>query len=275
MVNQMQKELRQKRQKNVLNMIVKFHISTAEPVGSHLISGRIGLSSATIRSIMYELEEMGFIWQPHTSAGRVPTYKGYRMYVNSLMEDKEFLEWKPASLNEGLSSARFDSIEDIIIKGLQLCSRMTSQTCIALFPTLKLKRYLTEKLKEKAEDILTFLYDFEDRLYYDGAHYLAEQPEFKDVESICSVLKVLEDKRDLLYILEEDSKAGGIKVHIGSENSMSQFDRCSLITANYNFEDRINGSLGIIGPMRMEYDRVIPAVNFIAGSISGLFEEMI
>ena len=92
MVNQMQKELRLKRQKSVLTMIVKCHISTAEPVGSHLISREIGLSSATIRNIMYELEEMGFIWQPHTSSGRVPTYKGYRMYVDSLMEEKEFLD---------------------------------------------------------------------------------------------------------------------------------------------------------------------------------------
>lgn len=268
----MREEFKKDRQRKVLEMIIRYHITTAEPIGSYLISKEIGLSSATIRNIMFELEELGLIWQPHTSAGRMPTDKGYRAYVDSLMELKEFLEFGKGYPEDAISYLRSSSIEDVILKGLQFCSRVTSQTCIA---TLKIEKHLIERFEDKIKDILTSLYDFEGRLYLDGTHYLVEQPEFKDIEKISSVLKILEDKKGLLEILEEDVKNKGIKVHIGSENKALGFDQCTLITANYDLEDDISGSLGIIGPMRMEYQKVIPTVGRVAELISELFSEMV
>lgn len=269
----MHKKLKIKRQRRVLEVIIKYYTTTAEPVGSHLVSKDLGLSSATIRNIMLELEELGLIRQPHISAGRIPTDKGYRRYVDSLMGGRSFLELGKGYIEDIISYIRSTSIEDVILKGLELCSRLTSQTCVALFPTLKIRKHLLRRAKD--EDILTSLYDFGDRLYLDGAHYLAEKPEFKNQKMISSLLKVLEDKNALLEILEEDLKESGIKIHIGSENKALGFDECSLVTANYDLEDNIIGTLGIIGPMRMEYKKVISTVNYVTKSISRLFGEMV
>ena len=275
MVNEMRKERREKRQRSVLEMIVRYHTSTAEPVGSHLLSKDISLSSATIRNIMFELEEMGLIRQPHTSAGRVPTDRGYRVYVDSLMELDGLLKSDEEYTDEAISGLKPNSIEDLILKGLQLCSRLTTQACMASFPTLKIKQHLLEREEDDTNSILSVLYDFEDRLYFDGAHYLAEQPEFANMEKISSVLKVLEDKKSILEILEEDLKERGIKIHIGSENRALEFGECTLITASYSVEDGISGVLGIIGPMRMKYERVIPTVDHIARSITKLFHNIV
>lgn len=274
MVRQIHENAKIDRQKRVLELIVRYHIDTAEPIGSQVIARDMELSSATIRNIMYELEEHGLIWQPHASAGRIPTDRGYRVYVDSLMETKDLLNSVRGDLCETVDRLKADSLEDVLLKGLHLCSESTSQACMAFFPTLKIKARLVEKLEERLRTILTSLYDFEDRLYLDGTHYLIEQPEFKDIEKVKSVLKVLEDKKGLLEILEENVTSGGIKVYIGSENRSLEFDQCTIITANYSLEGGITGTLGVIGPMRMEYESIIPKISGIAYSISRLFGEM-
>ncbi|MEE8359529.1 MAG: hypothetical protein V3S04_01220 [Candidatus Omnitrophota bacterium] len=274
MVRQIHGNAKIDRQKRVLELIVRYHINTAEPIGSQVIARDMELSSATIRNIMYELEEHGLIWQPHASAGRIPTDKGYRVYVDSLMETKDLLNSVRDDLCETVDRLKADSLEDVLLKGLHLCSESTSQACMAFFPTLKIKARLIEKLEESLRTMLTSLYDFEDRLYLDGTHYLIEQPEFKDVDKIKSVLRILEDKKGLLEILEENVTSGGIKVCIGSENRSLEFDQCTIITANYSLEGGITGTLGVIGPMRMEYESIIPKISGIAESISRLFGEM-
>ena len=142
-------------------------------------------------------------------------------------------------------------------------------------PKLKIKEHMMDRWEKELRELLTSLYDFEDRVYLDGTHYLAEQPEFKDVDKISSVLKALEDKKGLLEILEENLKDDNIKVNIGTENRTAGLDECTLITANYIVEDDITGAMGILGPMRMEYEKVIPTLGRIAESISTLFNEMI
>jgi len=274
MVRQIHENTKIDRQKRVFELIVRYHINTAEPVGSQLIARNMELSSATIRNIMYELEEQGLIWQPHASAGRIPTAKGYRVYVDFLMEAKDLLNSVREDQYETVNQLKADSIEDVLLKGLHLCSESTSQACMVLFPTLKIKARLLERLEERLKTMLTSLYDFEDRLYLDGAHYLIEQPEFKDIDKIRAILKILGDKKGLLDILEENATSGGIKVYIGSENRSLDFDECTIITANYSLEGGITGTLGIIGPMRMEYERVIPKISGIAESISRLFNEI-
>ncbi len=270
----MREEAKRARQKRVLRVVVRFYTNTAEPVSSSLISKELELSSATVRNIMFELEKLGLLWQPHISAGRIPTDRGYRIYVDSLMEEGGILESNKGYMDDTILCLRSNSIEDVILKASQLCSRITAQTGLALFPTLKIREYLIERLEDKIKDILTHLYDFEDKLHLDGTHYLIEQPEFKDAQKISSVLRILEDKRGLLEILGEDLKDEGVKVHIGSENSALGFDECTLITANYAIDENITGTLGVIGPMRMDYRNVIPTVSRIAESISRIFEEM-
>ena len=112
------------------------------------------------------------------------------------------------------------------------------------------------------------------RFYYDGAHYLTEHPEFKDITKISSVLKILEERTDLLDMLQQDLRDSGIKIHIGNENEALGLNGCTIITANYSVEDNFAGTLGIIGPMRMEYERIIPTVRTISDSVSILLEEI-
>ncbi|MFH1753531.1 MAG: hypothetical protein ABH875_05055 [Candidatus Omnitrophota bacterium] len=275
MVNHIRESAKTDRQKRVLELIVTYHIGTAEPVGSQIIARDMELSSATIRNIMYELEEHGLIWQPHASAGRIPTDKGYRVYVDSLMEAKDLISSVREDLYDNINRLKADSVEDVLLKGLHLCAESTSQTCMAFLPTLKIKARLIERLEERLTTMLTSLYDFDDRLYLDGTSYLIEQPEFKDIDKIKALLKALEDKKGLLEILEENVASGGIKVCIGSENRSMGFDQCTIITVNYSLEGNISGTLGVIGPMRMEYESVIPKICGIAESMSRLLSELV
>jgi heat-inducible transcriptional repressor len=275
MVHQAREQDKTRRRRRVLESIVRLHTSTAEPVSSQAIAREMGLSSATIRNIMYGLEEEGLIRQPHTSAGRVPTDTGYRLYVDSLIEHGHLREIGKRYMDEMVASLRANSIEDVLLKSLQLCSRVTSQACVAFFPAIKIKRYLIERLEEEIKNTLTSWYEFADRLYLDGTHYLAEQPEFRSVDKLRLVLRMLEDKKILLEMLEESVSNDGLSVNIGSENSAPGFEECTLVVANYRIDGDIAGTLGIIGPMRMDYHRVIPAVSGIADSISSLFRDMI
>jgi len=266
-------EEKKNREEKVLELLIKHHTRSAEPVGSRAIGDKMGLSSATIRNIMFDLEEEGLIWQPHTSAGRIPSAKGYRLYVDSLLGSGEFpIEDIDAGV---LTYQKSDSIEDVILRGMHLCSEATSQASLAFFPSLKIGERLVERLEERLTGMFEHLYGAGDKVYLEGAHRLVEQPEFKDAEKISAILRILEDKKNLLEMLESGSDVSDIRVYIGRENSAIGFAECTLIMADYIFEDDIHGSLGVIGPIRMEYDRVIPAVKRIAGSISRLLDEML
>lgn len=244
----MRSEYKRDRQYKVLEMIIKHHTQTAEPIGSRILSEDLQVSSATIRHVMFELEEMGLIRQPHTSAGRVPTDKGYRIYVDLIMKAKEMAKFDIGPVDDALSYLEPLSVEDVVLKGIELCSNRTSQACLATLSANK--------------------------LYFSGASRLVEQPEFMDAGKIGAVLRILEDKRHLLEFLEEDSKEDGVKAHIGSENSPLGFEECALITANYTVKG-FAGTLGVIGPMRMEYDNIIPTVWRIAGSLSRFFNDIL
>ncbi len=275
MVNVIRGDNKARRQRDVLHLIVSYHIATAEPVGSSVIAKDIGISSATVRNIMFQLEEAALIYQPHASAGRLPTDRGFRLYVDNLLEESQLLKAPGHPAGETVCYLKSDSIEDVLLKGLELCSRITSQACMAVLPALSIKERLLERAEQRLRDVLISLYDFDDRLYFDGAHYLAEQPEFRDAGKIGAVLKILEDRKHLIKVLADSAREGGITVHIGSENDAPYMEWCTLITATYGVEDDITGALGIIGPTRMEYRRIIPAVSTIAASISRLFEEML
>lgn len=239
------------RREKVLNIIVRYYVSTAEPVSSRAVAEAIGLSSASIRSVMFDLERMGFICHRYTSAGRIPTEKGYRFYINFLMEPAEISPEEKADI-ESIYKLDPDSLEDVIEESSRILSYLSSLAAVVMFP--------------KAEG---------DRLYFDGAHHILEQPEFRDFSQMSTLLKALEEEKVFLDILKADLDAKGARVRVGSENNSSILNNCSTITARYRMRGNNAGTLGVLGPTRMEYRKLIPMVDYLAEAISRILDEEI
>ncbi len=243
----MQREAKE-RQAEVLSLIVKHYVETAEPVGSRYIAKQLDLSSATIRNVMADLEEAGYITHPHTSAGRVPTDKGYRYYIESLMRVKNVNESTAKSIRTEYANAR-RSLEDVLERTSHLISNLTNYVGVAL---------LSEYHK----------------LYLDGASHIVEQPEFKDFKKLYHILKCLEEKRDILDLLSNDFDTDQLTIYIGKENQFNSLSECSIVTRGYKVKGKVSGRVGVIGPKRMVYEKVIPTVEYLADAVSGLLEEI-
>ncbi|MDD5428319.1 MAG: HTH domain-containing protein [Candidatus Omnitrophica bacterium] len=237
------------RQAEVLSLIVKRYVETAEPVGSRYIAKELDLSSATIRNVMADLEDAGYITHPHTSAGRTPTDKGYRYYIESLMRVKSVNDNMARSIKDEYSHAR-RSLEDVLERTSHLISHLTNYVGVAL---------LSEYHK----------------LYLDGASHIVEQPEFKDLKKLHHILKCLEDKRDILEILSNDFETDQLTIYIGKENQYNSLSECSIVTRGYKVRGKLTGRVGVIGPKRMVYEKVIPTVEYLADSVSELLEEIV
>lgn len=236
------------RQGEVLAIIVKHYVETAEPVGSRYVSRQLGLSSATIRNVMADLEEMGLISQPHTSAGRAPTDKGYRFYIDSLMHVKILNDYTVKSVR-GQYGEAMRSLEDVLERTSYLVSNLTNYVGISLF-----SRY--------------------DKLYLDGTSHIVEQPEFKDLRKLYMILKCLEEKRDILNILSSDFNDERLAIHIGKENGFNYLSDCSVVTRGYKVRGAVSGRVGVIGPKRMLYEKVIPTVELLADTVTEILETL-
>lgn len=243
----MQKELN-KRQQEVLEIIVRHYVETAEPVGSRFISRKLELSSATIRNVMADLEELGYITQPHTSAGRAPTDKGYRYYIDSLMHLKNVNEQMARSVKSQYGQT-LRSLEDVLERTSNLISNVTNYVGLTLF-----SQY--------------------DKLYLDGASHIIEQPEFQDLRKLYALMQCLEQKHDLLDLLKHDFETDGLTIHIGKENATNSLNECSVVTKSYKVKGKVSGRLGVIGPKRMAYEKVIPAVEYLANTVTDIFDEL-
>lgn len=243
----MMRELNE-RQQDVLEMIVRHYVETAEPVGSRYISRKLDLSSATIRNVMADLEDAGYIMQPHTSAGRVPTDRGYRYYIDSLMRIRQLTNQTALSVRGEYSNA-IRSLEDVLERTSHLISGLTNYVGVTLFAQY-------------------------DKLYLDGASHIIEQPEFHDLKKLYALLKCLEQKRDLLELLRHDFEIETLTVHIGKENVSNSLSDCSVVTKSYRRQGKVSGRLGVIGPKRMLYDKVIPTVEYLADTVTQIFDEM-
>jgi transcriptional regulator of heat shock response len=225
------------RQHKVLEAIVKAHIETALPVGSKYIARILGFSSATIRNAMSELEKAGYVRQPYTSAGRIPTDLGYRRYVDSMMHVSELSQDSVLSrLNRFVNEKRL--FEEVIEATSRAISTITNYTGIALSPN--------------------------NRLYFDGTYRMLEQPEFMELETVRNFLKAIEEREELVHIMNQDLEARGTIIHIGRENIFEELSECTIITSSYKFENRVSGSVGVIGPMRMNYEEIIPMIESLA-----------
>lgn len=235
------------RKNKILKAIINAHIDTALPVGSSLLSRRfqLNLSPATIRNTMADLEKEGYISQPYTSAGRIPTDKGYRYYIDSLMEVEELVPDEEEKIEQEYQSQQIREDEDVFPETSRILCQWTNYTALVHFSS-----------------------PLHSRLYLEGASFILEQPEFQDTRKVRIIFRAFDDKTKLLKIMERDLGREGVNVHIGRENRYEGFQDCSLITSSYKMGNKFKGTLGIIGPKRMSYSRVISVVNYVANLVT-------
>lgn len=332
------------REKSILRSIVQQFILTAAPVGSRYIVKKydIGYSPATVRNIMSDLEESGFINHPHTSAGRVPTDKGYRFYVDSLMDIPVLNQAEKGIINKSfkvevsdtdellriasklmsqitkqIACVTYPKLDQGILQKIQLVSLSSTRLLIVLSIKSGLVKTITLEFKSEIKDSqLTYIENLlnerlsgltlneirktfkerfsdisdpdkpiirifidsvdkifvdtktDDRVFITGAKNVIHQPEFDDPEKFQSVIELIEDKNIIIHIMEKQEKGGDdIFISIGKENKDQKLDEYSFITKEYHYGET-SGTLGIIGPKRMEYSKVVAIVDYIAKMIS-------
>lgn len=229
------------RRKEVLQAAVETYIETASPVSSSAIAKRMRLkiSTATIRNIMAQLHDLGLLWQPHTSAGRVPTDEGYRYYIDSLikLQQLSLQEKDSIAADQAQKTAAFDDCLSDILRILSNFSGYTS---------------------------LAFSSYAENKLYIERLSCILEHPEFQNLDKFQPLLKTFERQNPLLQIMRDDLNPDGIKVHIGHENHCQEIQECSLVVSNFKINGESVGVLGVIGPRRMSYRKVVSIVDYIA-----------
>lgn len=330
------------RKKKVLAAIVQDYVNTAEPVGSRTIARKynLGVSPATIRNEMADLEELGYIEQPHTSAGRVPSDLGYRYFVDFLME-RYLLNNQEEEMIRQRFNQRMQEMENVIQRATELLSQITNYTAVVLGPHLyratfqhiqllplaptrallvvvtnarvvehhvldipasmtrqdleRVSQVLNSKLRGLAleqvrKDVLREIYrnldlqrqvlnvvmelleqsfrsDREEKVYLGGTLNILNQPEFKDVAKLKTLLGVLEEGKLLRELLQDEAGAG-LSVRIGGENRYQEISECSLVTATYEIDGQVVGKVGILGPTRMDYPKAMALVEFITQNLS-------
>jgi len=333
----------------MLALLIRTHIMTGEPVGSRAISrmSSEGLSPATVRNIIADLEDAGYLDQPHTSAGRIPSDKGYRFYVDRILDQTRLSQLEESVIQQGLlgeqAQENWPSADQLMSRASHLLSRFSENVGIVISPNIaydiikhidfvrlsdgrilvitvsraglvqdrlvridedltqdelngasnylnanfsgmSLAAIRSELLKRLSEE--RALYDrllqiaamicergvsetaqSESEVFVEGASNIVTKPEFGDVEKIRELLRVFEEKERLIKILTEcvgQLVQQPVTIRIGAENSLPTLRGCAVITSYYSYGDQIIGSLGVVGPVRMEYARAIGAVNFIA-----------
>jgi len=336
------------RTRRILAAIICEYIDSAEPVGSRNLVRRHGfdLSPATIRNVMADLEELGLLSQPHPSAGRVPTDKAFRYYVDSILNVRDLTQRQRERIKRSyhpskaditdtlketcrilsttsnylglviapkLSNMRFQHIQFVPLAPFQVLAIFVTTSGIIQNKRLdtdedlsqdhldKMTRYLStilsgltlvevrdkileEMRKEKiAYDQLMqralklgemALVGMDDReLFMEGKIRFLGAPEFSNTEKMKGLLQALEEKGFLLKLLDQSLKAPGVQLVIGSEFDHHEMEDCSLVTASYGMPDTPRGTLGVIGPMRMNYSRVISLVNYTAKLLTENFVE--
>ena len=336
------------RKKIILHAIIRNYLETGEPVGSRTISKYtdLNLSSATIRNEMADLEEMGLIIQPHTSAGRIPSDKGYRLYVDDMLmeKEKEIDELKEMLLEkEEKTEALLKQVAKVLavntnyatmitapnthrnkLKFLQL-SRVDKSQILAVVVAegniiknsivpvgqylddetlLKLNILLNTNLnglsmeeinlgviaamKQKAgihSDLISEVLDAvaeaikadEDlEIYTSGANNIFKYPELSDNQRASDLITTFEEKRMLNQLVEqslEGNEETGIQVYIGDENGVQSMKDCSVVTATYELGDGLKGTIGIIGPKRMDYEKVVSTLKTMKHQLDRLYKE--
>lgn len=335
------------REQAILRVLIDHYISTAEPVGSRVLANRypLQLSSATIRNTMQDLEEMGLIKQPHTSAGRVPTDEGYRLYVDSLINPQPLPDEIARQLREQLMNRQQRAVEDILGQTAHVLAQLTSQIGVTLAPSVdrgvisrielvpvserrllvvlgihagivrtvllevsadvdrktiedtqmalneRLAGQTLGTLKTNGADrlhddqradarLVKVFFDAADdlvqrppgeTLHIDGTANLFTQPEFTNHDVLSGVMRALEERLPIIQMLQSRGVGEGLVVSIGREVKIQGAEGCSMVSANYRV-GRIEGTVGIMGPTRMEYAKVVSIVDYVAKLLSEQME---
>ncbi len=227
----------QERQLEILRAIVDEYVATQEPVGSKAIAERhpLGVSPATIRNDMAILEDAGLITQPHTSAGRIPTTTGYRLFVDKLAQVKPLSTPERRAIETFLSHSH--DREDLLVRTAKLLAQLTKQVAVIQYPD-------------------------EEKVVLSGAANLARNGAQESVTSLFPILEALEEQVVLLRLLANASQE--VQVRIGDEQSEKSLQTTSLISVGYGIEGQSSGALGVIGPTRMDYAQTIATVNAVA-----------
>ena len=331
-----------KRKKKLLQAIVEEYIETAEPVSSNNLVKELECSSATIRNEMAELEKTGFIEKPHTSAGRVPSQKGYRYYVDELIRDDK-LSRKEMELIKDRLETKVNDLEDLTKIATTTLSEITHYTTISIGPQVEKHTIVDIKFvllgtrvlmaviltdsgiiresiikfdedisQEQANDLTTLfksklvgkplehldtpLEDYimsemktginiirkiieeinkmieENQFYLDGANNVVDMPEFKKVDVAKDFLNVL-DAKDLVADVLHTGMAEDIKIYIGTETEKEELKNFSIVTFNHLLKGKDIGTIGIIGPTRMDYSKVISVMKYISKKLNDDFKK--
>ena len=235
------------RRNMILSASISSYLNSATPVSSEALAEDFDLSSASVRNILAELEDSGLLTHPYTSAGRVPTDKGYRYYVDFLMSQIELLENEKKAVIAEYKN-KIERLEDILEKTSEIISKITHYAGIVS------------------------LLEWEEKFFYKGLGQMLEQPEFKDSDKICLLIKMLEEKKRLLDIINRDFNET-TKIYIGSEIGCPEIDTCSLVISTYRRGKRKNGRIAVLGPRRMNYDHIIPAIEFVSEVLSDILSQ--
>lgn len=335
------------RKRKILHAIIRTYLETGEPVGSRTISkySDLKLSSATIRNEMSDLEEMGYIIQPHTSAGRIPSDKGYRLYVDYLMEEKE----REVTELKELMIQRTDKLEQVLkqvvkvlanntnyatmistpqyhqnkLKFIQLskvdehqilavivgegnvirnklipiCEDLDTETILKLNILLntmlngktiaEINLQMISSMKEQAGIHSNIISDVVDavaeaihsdegmEIYTGGATNIFRYPELSDNGKASELIQTLEEKQMLAELVTEtlSKEDKGIQVYIGSESPIQSMKDCSVVTATYELGQGLQGTVGIIGPKRMDYENVMSTLKTLMDQLDDVFHK--
>jgi heat-inducible transcriptional repressor len=336
------------RAQHLLKSLIERYIAEGQPVGSRVLSRQSGLelSPATIRNVMADLEEMGFIASPHTSAGRVPTAKGYRFFVDTLLVVKAL---KDAEINELQGQLQADRPQLLVNAAAQMLSQLThfagvvttarrreasfrhvefmrlSDRRVLLIivtaegdvqnrilhtdrpysqqqlleasnflnehyagqPFHTIRALLADELRQLREDVVGLmtaavdagdaaLSDTGEDLVVSGERNLLHAEDLaSNMDRLRRLFEVFEQKTSLMHLLDVTQRAQGVHLFIGGESGLAPLDECSVITATYEVEGQVIGTLGVIGPTRMAYERVIPIVDVTAKLLSNALTQQL
>ncbi|HVS33741.1 MAG TPA: heat-inducible transcriptional repressor HrcA [Thermoanaerobaculia bacterium] len=337
------------RAREVLREIILQHIASGEAISSRSLArcGRFHLSPASLRNVMADLEDLGYLQQPHTSAGRVPTDRGYRFFIDYLMKERFLTMEERSAIDEQVSHA--SQIEDVMQLASRLLSKMSDQVGLVFMPTLlqfairsidfvlvtetkimciivgsngvvvnklidtrmpftrdeleKISRFITLEFSgmtldairrrlirltedERAQhdamlqktislgiEAVNDVVPVEHELYVEGAESILTKPEFADASSLRKTFLALQEKEKLIHVLERFLEEDGLQILIGSESDFTQVHNFSIVARRYGTASAPLGMVGIIGPMRMEYARMAPLVDYLGRALSRKIEE--
>lgn len=332
------------RSQQLFKVLVEHYISDGQPVASKTLSNdeQINLSPATVRNVMVDLEELGLIISPHTSAGRIPTPQGYRLFVDNLVTVKPLRGQAVEKMRSEMGID--DSQEGLITKASSLLSGMTKMAGVVTIPRRdavilrhieflpltsnrilvilvvneqevqnrvihterafseseltqtanylnqefmgsdlsQIRQSVLERMKQERDDmqhIMKMAIQMTDTVVDEkdnddfimaGQTNLMEYAEMANMEKLRQLFDAFNAKRDVLHVLDQSIQAEGMQVYIGEESGYSAFDGCSVITSPYKVSEEVVGVLGVIGPTRMAYDKVIPLVDVTAKLLGSL-----